>query len=250
MFLLLIGSQFLLVACVVVGQHKGSDDEIARVNVDLAAEYYRQGRMDIALSNLKKALRADPESVDANVLIALVYSRIDKNKLAREHFETAVEYVSSDTADYGQVHNNFGAFLCANGHYLEAQEHFSLAIENKLYQTPEVAYENAGLCALNKPDKAQAQIYLNEALKINPNMPRTLIEVASLDIEMKKYADALSVLRRFHKANDVNSRSLWLAYQAESGLGHNDKAQILLTQLRKDFPDSVEAKGDSLVLDK
>ena len=248
--LLLIGSQLLLVACVVVGQHKGSDEEIARANVDLAAEYYRQGRMDFALSNAKKAVRADPESVDANILIALIYSRIDEKALAREHFESAAEYVQSDSATYGQVHNNFGAFLCANDQYIEAQEHFSLAVDNKLYQTPEVAYENAGLCALNRPDVDNARLYFNEALKIKPNMPRALIEMAKLDIEMKKYADAKSVLQRFHKANETNSQSLWLAFQVEHGLGNKDKAQKLLAQLKKDFPDSLEAKGNSLVSDE
>jgi len=245
-----MGSQFLLVACVVVGQHKGSDEEIARANVDLAAEYYRQGRMDIALSNVKKALRADPESVDAHVLIALIYNQIEEKSLAREHFESAVEYVQSDSVAYGQVHNNFGAFLCANDQYIEAQEHFSLAVENKLYQTPEAAYENAGLCALNKPDADQARLFFNKALKINFNLPRALIEMVKLDVEVKKYADAKIIMQRFHKNNETSSQSLWLAFQIENGLGNKDKAQILLAQLKEDFPDSQEAKGDSLVLDK
>ena len=248
--LLLIALLSLLNACVVVGQQKGSDSDIARVNVDLAAEYYRQGRLDYALENLKKAVKAEPESVDANILIALVYSRIDKPALAREHFEIAAEYVPSDSNKYGQVHNNFGAFLCTNGQYIEAQEHFELAIENRLYNTPEAAYENAGLCALNRPDIAKARLYFNQALEINPNLPQALIEIAKLDFEAKKYAEAQLILAHFHKVNEVISRSLWLASQVELGLGNKNKAQKLLAQLKKDFPDSVEAKGDSLVLDK
>lgn len=240
----------LLNACVVVGQQKGSDSEIARVNVDLATEYYRQGRLDYALENLKKAIRAEPESVDANTLIALVYSQIDKIALAREHFEAAAEHVSSDSNKYGQVHNNFGAFLCAHEQYLEAQEHFELAFENKLYKTPEAAYENAGLCALNRPDVVKARLYFDQALKINPNLPQALIETATLDFKEKKFAEAQLVLLHFHKVNKVVSRSLWLASQIEMSLDNKNKAQKLLAQLKRDFPDSIEAKGNSLVLDK
>lgn len=251
--MLLVVCLILLNACVVVGQHKGTDEEIAKVNVDLAAEYYRQDRLDIALANLKKALDADASSVEANTLIALVYNRLDEKSLAQEHFEIALEHVASDTVSYGLVHNNYGAFLCANEQYLDAEEHFLLSVGNKLNQNPDAAYENAGLCFLKRPDLEKAHFYFEKALEINPKMPRAILELAEIDFQLKKYGQAQSSLLRFHKINEAVSQSLWLSVKVETAMGNKDKAQKLLTQLKRDFPASKEVAniaGDSLVIDQ
>lgn len=249
--LLLLMLLFSLNACVVIGQHKGSDDEVARANVNLAAEYFRQDKLDYALSNLKKALKADPLHVEANTLIALVYNRLNERALAQEHFEIAAEHVMSDTNLYGQVHNNFGAFLCSHNQYFDGEEHIMLAIENKLYESPEAAYENAGLCALGRADAKAARLYFDKALAISPNMPRTLLEIAKLNYDEKKYLEAQSFLQRFHKINPPVAQSLWIASQVEFALGNKEKAQKLLAQLQQDFPESSEATDiDSLVIDQ
>lgn len=230
-----------LSACVVIGQHKGTNEEIARVNVDLAVEYYNQNRLDVALTNLKKALAADDESVEANSLIALVYDRLEEKGLAEKYFEMAVKYVQSDSLMYGQIHNNFGVFLCQNDKSLVAEEHFMLAINNKLYESPASAYENAGLCVLTRSDVKKAYLYFEKALENNPKMARSLFEKAKIDFELKKYEQAQEALLNFHKINKAVPQSLWLASEVEIALGNKNKAQKLLTQLKHDFPDSKEA---------
>ena len=84
-------SLFLLNACVVTGQQKGTDDEIVRANVDLAAEYYRVGKIEFALQSVNKALKVDPEHVEANMLIALIYIGLESNEKAKKYYGQ-VEY--------------------------------------------------------------------------------------------------------------------------------------------------------------
>ena len=241
----------LLNACVVVGQHKASSDEVAKANVDLAAEYYRIGQLETALSTVNKALDADPEFVEANTLIALIYTQLNKNEKAKEHYEIAIEHVDSDTVLYGQVHNNYGAFLCADKQYSSAEEHFLLAIENKLYKSPSAAYENAAFCALEQKDNKKARLYFNKVLEISTKTDRVLIEIAKLDILEENFMDALVSINRFHKMHKPVAQSLWVALQAEVALGNTNKAQKLLTQIKQEFPESAErAMGHSLLKNK
>ena len=233
----------LLPGCVVVGGKKGSNQEIARANVELAAEYYRLNRLEPALTSLKKALNADARSVDGNSLMALLYSRLDEKDLAQAYFEKAIDYVASDTVKYGEVHNNYAVFLCANGHYADAVTHFLLAVNNKLYNTPEVAYENAGLCALKHQDKNKANRFFADALAIDPNMPRVLLEAARLNLMAKKYQLTQQLLRRYNKNNAATAESLWLLLQAEIGLGNHNAARKTLDQLKSRFPDAIETRN-------
>jgi len=245
-FLILV--LFLLNACVVVGGNKGSDKEIASANVALAAEYYRLGRLQFALESVKKALKAEEHSVEANSLAALIYVKLTKLALAQEYFNVAVEYVLPDTGLYGQVHNNFGVFLCSNNQVPEGEAHFLLAAENKLYGTPQVAYENAGLCLLNKPDVKKAREYFKLALAIDPNLRAALLELTQINYDAKNYRQALTFLRRYHNTNKAAPRSLWLALQVELALGNKKEARKLLVQLENKFPDSVEAGAGSELL--
>ncbi len=234
----------LLSACVVVGgQQKGTGAEISQANVALATEYYRLGRMALALENLKVALAADPSSVEANSLIALVYNQIDETSLAQAHFEKATKLVTRDTTLYGQVHNNYGTFLCSNNQSDLAEKHFILAAKNKLYQTPKLAYENAGLCALNKPDLVKARKYFTAALAIDSKMPRVIFAIAKLNFDEKKYQQALAFLMQLHQANEVTPQTLLLASKSELALGNKNRARALLDELASQFPDSNEAKN-------
>jgi len=230
----------MLNACVVVGKQQASDEDIARANVNLATEYFRQGRFEFALDNVKKALKADPESVEANSLSGLIYNEIGEPDLAQEYFEVAVEHVRSDSSEYGKVHNNYGVFLCKNKQMLDAEEHFLLAAENKLYKTPELAYKNAGLCALDQAKNKKARLFFNKALKLNSNMSGVILELAALELMQKNYDAAQSYSKRYAKVGVQSAKSLWLGIQIYRGMGDANKAQKLLAQLKREFPESNE----------
>lgn len=235
----------LLSACVVVGggQQKGTGSEIAQANVALAAEYYRLDRIALALENLKVAVIADPSSVEAHSLIALIYYQIDETDLAQTHFETATELVPRDTTLYGQVHNNFGSFLCSNNQSDKAENHFLLAAKNKLYQTPELAYENAGLCALEASKLVKARKYFTAALTIDSTMSRANFAIAKLNFGEKKYQQTLDALMQLHQTNGITPQSLLLASKSARALGNTSEAQTLFDELKSQFPESNEARN-------
>lgn len=242
--LLMVFLLITLSACVTNvsdGPSTGSGAEIARANINLAAEYYRLGRIEYALESAKKALKADSTSVEANSLIASIYSQFGEPKLAQQFFEAAVEYAKFDAVIYGQVHNNFGIFLCSNDRSFDAEAQFLLAAKNKLYRTPEAAYENAALCVLNRPDVQKAKKYFTAALAINPNMPKSLFQMALLSFNEKKHKKTVFFVGKLNSVGVISPEVLMLGLQSQLALGETKKARVFFEQLKREFPNATEA---------
>ena len=86
-------------------------DEAARVHVELGQRYLQQGKLDIALEKLQRALQFNPNYADAHTVIALLYERIGDPKSAEEHYRRAVELQPKA----GAANNNYGQILCSAG---------------------------------------------------------------------------------------------------------------------------------------
>ena len=110
-----------LSSCVSISSKKVVPEEVAAANINLAAEYFSLGRMEQALNAAKKAVKADPQSVNANAMLGLIYQRLEQARQADEYFSTAVELVDEDSADFGIIHNNYGVFLCQQNQLLDAE---------------------------------------------------------------------------------------------------------------------------------
>jgi len=238
--LLLAGLLPGLSGCVSTSSKQVSPVEVAKANVNLAAEYFRLGRMEAALKAAKKAVFADEQSATANLLLALIYQQLEQPLLADGYFESAVEYVPEDSGDFGIVHNNYAAFLCQNSRFLDAGEHFLLAAQNPLYVTPQHAYENAGICALKGNRSKLAESRFRKALELQSDMPRSLLELAKIQYEAENFLSARAYFQRYHRVAGGDAKSLFIAMMIERKLGDFDQALLIKNDLKKRFPDSIE----------
>lgn len=229
----------LLTGCMTTPNKKVSPDEVASVNVQLGVHYFQQKEYAVALERLKTAIDAKPDSASAHAVIALVYDALDDSQ-ALIQYQTAIDLTPGDSPDFGDIHNNYGAYLCKKGKLEKAEAEFLLAIKNKLYRTPASAYENLALCALKKPDEAKAVEFFRKALEIAPTMPRSLFQMADIKLRRKEYLAARAYIERFHAANEATATSLWLGIRIERNLGDR-KAVFSYAQILHDkYPDSLE----------
>ena len=208
--------------------------EAARLNTQLGVDYMRKGQLDLALEKLEKALKQDPDLAMAHSAIAFVYARKGDNDRAEEHYKEALSLNSDDPFTL----NNFGVFLCGQGKNEKADKYFMKAIKAKDYATPEAAWANAGVCARRVPDLARAENDFREALKLNPQFPEALSQMAWLCLQKKDYLRARAFLQRYEAVSKPTAETLWIGVQTERQLGDMMAARSYEHRLKAEFPDA------------
>ena len=210
----------------------------AKVFTELGFAYFNRGQMKVALDEARKAIGADNRFGPAYNLLGLIYMDLAEDKVAEENFRKALELDRADS----DAHNNYGWFLCTRGRYDEGFEQFTNAMRNPLYDRPEQAMTNAGLCSEKKGDFKQAEAYYNKALKLQPNAALPVVKLADLSFRKGDINEAQRLLSRFQEISRPTAESLWLHLRIERKLGDRSQEAFYNSQLRKNFPDSRETQ--------
>lgn len=216
-----------------------ADRARARVHTELAANYFDLGNIPVALEEAKEAVRADPNFGPAHNVQGLVYGALKEDQLAEESFQRALRINPFDS----DANHNYGQFLCQRGREEEGIKHFLAAARNPLYQTPERSYINAGVCARRRGDTAGAEDYFQQALKTRPDQPQALFNMADMAYARGDNAAAKTYLGRFTKVASPNAEVLWLGVRIERRLGDRNSEASYALQLRRNFPESKEARA-------
>ena len=217
-----------------------SDDQSrARIHTELAAGYFELGNYGVALQEAAEALKSDPNYVAALSVLGLVYMELRDDKAAEANFQRALRISPYDS----DVNNNFGWFLCQRKREPESIKYFLSALRNPLYTTPDKSWVNAGICARQAGDLAAADEYFTKALKVRPTQPQALLHLADMAFKRKNYPEAKVLLTRMQRDVEPTAELLWLALRVERHLGDRNAEASLGFQLRKNFPESREARA-------
>jgi type IV pilus assembly protein PilF len=240
--LLLIAS-LILVACASDEQNlkdeKNEKDmkHASGLNVQLAVGYLQREQFDVAQEKLYKAIDQDPTNVEAYTTMAVLMMKINEMSEAENFYLEAIDIKANDPV----LRNSYGAYLCTVGRIDEAMEEFQLAYTNPFYDTPYLAYSNAGTCMLQAGNYKKAEAYLRKALRKSPKHASALISMAELGVKTKKYLMARAYSQRYHAIAEPSAESLWLQVQAERALGATEHYREYAKQILTEFPDSDEA---------
>ncbi|HET6545343.1 MAG TPA: type IV pilus biogenesis/stability protein PilW [Rhodanobacteraceae bacterium] len=215
------------------------NEEAARVHTQLGQKYMQQGKLELALDKLNKALSFDSGYADAHTVIALLYEKIGELKQAEEHYRRAVELKPKS----GNELNNYGAFLCKLGRYDEADGYFIQAVADPFYKTPAVALTNAGTCLVKAGKYAAAENDLRQAVERAPDYAEGLFQLASVLYRKGDYFHARAFEQRFESVAQARPESLLLGRNIELKLGNGDAAREYTRRLLQGFPDSEQARA-------
>ncbi|MCK4609092.1 MAG: type IV pilus biogenesis/stability protein PilW [Gammaproteobacteria bacterium] len=141
-----------------------NNKEAALYNTKLGLAYLHQGDMVRAKSKLLLALQQNPN--DPLILDAMGYflEKSGEVKLAERYYLEAIALAPK----MGAAQNNYGAYLCRHGREHQAINHFLESTRDPYYLNVAGAYENAGRCALEIPDKLLACTFFKAAVKHDP----------------------------------------------------------------------------------
>ena len=209
------------------------------MHTDLGQQYLQQGRLEIALEKLTKALSYDASYVDAHTVIAVLYETIGDNVKAGEHYRRAAQLRPKS----GNELNNYGSFLCRQGRYAEGRTYFDRALADPFYRTPGIALTNSGSCLLKAGQREEAENVLRQALQHNPNDGETLLQLAQLSYDKGDYFNARGFIQRSETAAGSSADSLMLARNIELKLGNARAARDYTGRLLQNFPQSPQAQS-------
>jgi type IV pilus assembly protein PilF len=227
----------LLGGCMTTDSHsKGTTPQRLQAYLDLARGYLEQRDYVHARPPLEQALKVDPTSAEAHVLMATVNLAEGDKHLAEREYKEALRYEPRNA----MVQNNYGSFLFAEGKYKEAAEHLKVAAEDPKYARRAQAYENLGLTQLKLAKPTDAEQSFLHALMLNAMQPRSAFELAEIYFANGDFVKSKQYFESYNSMARPTSRSLWLGIRLSRVVGDQDQLASLALALKNLFPDSPE----------
>jgi len=221
-----------------LAMNPGDPRSRAKIHTELGAAYFQAGNPAVALEHLDTAIKSDSNFVQAHSVRGLVYGSLKEYDKAERDFQRALKIAPNDP----EVNNNYGWFLCDTGKERQSINYFLNALKDPLYETPEVAYANAGTCALKSGDLDGAQHYLLQALQLSRDGgAHARLQLAKLFYQRGNLDESRIYLNEVMKQVDSpTAEALWLGLRLERKLGNRGAESGFAAQLRGRFPTSPE----------
>jgi type IV pilus assembly protein PilF len=220
------------------GFHKASPAHAAATNVQLAIEYMKIGKLATSRDFIERALIQDPGNPDVQMTAGLVYERLNDMPKAEHAYATGFRLGKGDP----NIQNTYAGFLCRTGKAVAGEKLFAEVARSPLYQTPEVALINAGVCVRNTGDLVDAERYFNRALAIHPNLPEALLQLGNIAFDRGDAAQTRDIVQRYLAVNAPSPEVLWLGFRAERKLGDTTTAAGFARRVQTEFPNSEQAQ--------
>ncbi|MEQ8483328.1 MAG: type IV pilus biogenesis/stability protein PilW [Pseudomonadales bacterium] len=210
-----------------------------RAQLDLARGYLEQREWSRAREPLARALDIDSRSAEALALMAVSYQGQQEDELAEQYYRRALR------ADprHARTLNNYAAFLYAKGRYRDAVDPLRMLVRDPSYPDRARAYESLGLTELRIGNDDRARDAFERALSINPQMPRSSLELAQLGYEAGDYAAASRYYETYRLGARQTPTSLCLGLRLARISGNADQVASHEIALRNLFPNSTRANN-------
>ncbi len=211
----------------------------ARDNVTMGMIYLQRHQRTLAQHSFERALKLNPDSVKAHNAMALLDVELGEVARARQYYRKALHLRPNDP----ETLNAYGVLLCRMGKMHRAIRDLVHAAQATSYITPEVAYTNAGVCALRLRQPKTAILYFSRAVALNDNYAPALWQLANLDMQHRYFHRARSLLTRLSDLPPQKPAApvLWLLIRSEWAVKDPVAAERYGAILLEDYPGSPEA---------
>jgi type IV pilus assembly protein PilF len=213
--------------------------DAAVYNTELGIAYMGRGELAVAQRKLDRALSEDPDSPDVHSARALLFARLGDPKQADREFREALR-LAPNNPDY---QNNYAIYLCNAGRIDSGVQTFVKAARNPLYMTPELAFENAGVCLRSAHRDAQAVPMFRQALAIRPNYAQAAWELADIAYAHGRLAQARREIETYLASNQETPDLLLLAVKVTRAQKDPLDSELYARKLQLDFPNSAQARS-------
>jgi type IV pilus assembly protein PilF len=207
-------------------------------NAQIALEYMKLDKLATAREFAERALSQDPGNSTVEVAAGLVYERLGEVAKAQHALAAAAHIGKNDP----NIQNIYAGFLCRTHKAAEGEKLFLKIVHDPLYQTPEVAYVNMGVCVRDAGNNISAERYFRQALTIRPKMPEAMLQLGELLLERGDTTEARQTVQLYLAVNEATPDILWLGLRTERKAGDDITAASYAQRLKQEFPTSEQAR--------
>jgi Tfp pilus assembly protein PilF len=202
------------------------DPEQSRIRYELAANNFREERVEAAIEELRKALQADPDNADAYNMLGIIALRQGHDYVAQLEAASCLkgkdaELVRSEAqAKFKEASKNLRKAVELRPEFAEAWNNLSVAelklqswdaaieaalnaLKDAAYGTPEIARANLGWAYYQKKDVQNAWKELHEAVSRAPGfcvaryrLAKVYVDRGEIDQAMDAVAPVVSDVKR------------------------------------------------------
>jgi type IV pilus assembly protein PilF len=233
----LIFGGMLVGGCVTEGairSQPASDEEQAEVNLSLGSEYLREGRPDLAIDALLRAVEAEPRHAGAQSVLAVAYDQFGEVELAEQHHMRAVQLAPGDS----DIQNRHAVFLCRQDRWTDAEPSFRRAIDASNRAALQTVIINAASCARGANDLESAESYFREALAVDARNEAALRGMVDVSIRQENYIQARAFWQRLEANIPLQAEDLLSCYVIETAMNADAAAQACAERMPQEFPGS------------
>ncbi len=216
----------------------------AQARTDLAAGYYRNGQLAVALEEARRSVVIDPNFAETYGLLGLIFMEMNERRDAEENFQRALKLDAANA----ELNNNYGFFLCNSGRERESIEYFDRAIRDPLYRTPARANQNAGACLMRVKEYSGAERYLRRSFELDAGTAVPKFLLSQLYLATGQVEKATFYYNILAKSVESSAESLWLGLRVARANADLRTETQLANELKQRFPAAPEtaalARGD------
>jgi type IV pilus assembly protein PilF len=205
----------------------------------LAVLYFGDGKMTIALDEVKQAIAADPNWFEAYNMRGLVYMRMGDFALSSASFQRALA-INPGSAE---VKHNYAVLLCKNSRTEDALKLFTSTLETPGYGRRANTLVEQGVCQMSNGMRQEAESSFMRSYELDAANPVAGYNLALLLFQRNEFLRSQFYVRRLNNTELANSESLWLGIKVERKMENREAMAQLGGQLKKRFPQSPEASA-------
>ena len=231
--LVIISSVYLFACAGQSGDPHIDHVQAAKTRVSLGLTYLKNGNFQQAKVNLDRALNFAPDLPDTHFAMAYYYQTVDEHRLAEAAYLQALDIDDSNP----EVLNAYGAFLCQQRRFQQAQTILLQAVNTVPYAHGAATYENMAICARDEGRNVAAISHLKSALKHDPNRLSSADMLLPLALAEQQWQDARMALHRIEQLASVSSETIEKAMIIEYNLGNIAAARDFRDTLLRLYPE-------------
>ncbi len=196
----------------------------AELYANVASAEIGQGKINIAIKHLNKALSLQPDYPSAHANLGVALTRMGEVEKAITHYKIALDFKD----DSPEVHSNLASALADMGKTDQAIAHYNRAIEIRPNYAE--AHFNMGNLLLGQNSFNAAAEHYNKAIQIKPDYPKAH---GNLAVALLSLGEIEQAIIHFTKAVRLQPADNRLRYNLAMTLAEQGRTEEALEEFRE-----------------